>query len=106
MIVTNVLILPGFLHNSSLSTTKHAMTNSPKNLWQNKIYHEESASSVDHCAAICRISYYSNKHCDVFSWDGSTCYIGRNDKNSHTNNVPSGVSQIYLDSGKHISIFV
>lgn len=82
------------------------MTNSQQSLWQNKIYHQEAASSVDHCAAICRISYYSNKHCDVFSWDGSTCYIGRNDKNSHTNNVPSGVSQIYLDSGNHISIFV
>ena len=86
------------MHNSSLSTTKHAMTNSEQNLWQNKIYHQEPASSVDHCAAICRISYYSNNNCDIFSWDGATCHIGRNDKNSHTNNVPSGVSQIYLDS--------
>lgn len=89
----------GFLHNSSLTSTKHAMTKSEQSLWQNKIYHQEPASSLDHCAAICRISYFSNYHCDVFSWDGTTCHIGRNDKTSHTHNVPSGVSQLYIDPG-------
>ena len=99
MHLTLLKTISGFLHNSSLASTKHAMTKSEQSLWQNKIYHQEPASSLDHCAAICRISFFSNYHCDVFSWDGTTCHIGKNDKTTHTHNVASGVSQIYIDPG-------
>ena len=82
-----------------MASTKHAMTKSEQTLWQNKIYHQEPALSPDHCAAICRIGFFSNNQCDVFSWDGTLCHIGRNDKTTHTHNVPSGVSELYIDAG-------
>ena len=100
--VKNVLILPilpGFLHNSSLATTNYRLIKSTQAWWQNSIYHQESTSSLDHCASICEISYIDSYMCDIFSFDGSTCHVGNNDKISHTHNVPAGVSVLYSDPG-------
>ena len=75
-------------------------TESEQSEWQAKIYHKVAASSIEECAAVCRISYISNRECDVFSWDGSHCYIGEDTLNSHTITVPSGLSDVYMDQGK------
>lgn len=98
-IVPKISILPGFLHNSSLATTNYDLTRSTQAWWQNSIYHQVSASSLDHCASICEISYISNYLCDIFSFDGTTCHLGNGGKLSHTHNVPAGVSNLYADPG-------
>ena len=74
-------------------------TESEQSEWQAKIYHKVATSSLEECASICRISYISSRECDVFSWDGSHCYIGEEALNSHTITVPSGLSDVYMDQG-------
>ena len=77
----------------------YTKTESEQSEWQAKIYHKETTSTLEQCAAICRVSYISNRECDVFSWDGTDCYIGEDALNSHTITVPSGSSYVYVDQG-------
>ena len=77
----------------------YTKTQGEQSEWQAKIYHKVATSSLEECAAICRISYISSRECDVFSWDGSDCYIGEDALNSHTITVPSGLSDVYVDQG-------
>ena len=74
-------------------------TESEQSEWQAKIYHKVAALSIEECAAVCRISYISNRECDVFSWDGSHCYIGEDALNGNTITVPSGLSDVYINQG-------
>ena len=85
--------------NSIIADMNYTKTESEQSEWQAKIYHKVATLSLEECAAICRISYISSRECDVFSWDGSDCYIGEDALNSHTITVPSGLSDVYMDQG-------
>ncbi len=56
-------------------------------------------SSVDHCAAFCRVSYVNSLACNLFHHTGSNCYIGNFDKSDGTASVPGGTSDIHYDKG-------
>ena len=102
----NISALLGLLHNSTLAATEYVRTESEQSQWQNKIYYEKAAASVDECAAFCRVSYISSKQCDIFSWDGSKCYLGDNSLNSQAITVPTGTSEVYIDPGMAEKIFI
>ena len=97
-----------YLHTNDLAAA-YAAAQANQADWQNKIFHSESATSLGHCLALCRVATFSGSagtyDCNMLSYDGgtSTCYLGDNDKDTPTVTVPTGVSTVYLDRGANIS---
>ena len=92
-----IYVFLGFLHNSS-QLALYQMTSAPENKWKDKIYHTESAISLEQCAAHCNLIVTGSYSCNIFSWDGNTCYIGNIEKTATSNiAVPGDISQIYID---------
>ena len=95
----HIHVFLGLLVNSIIADMNYTKTQSDQSDWQAKIYHQVATSSLEQCAAICRISYIGGNECDVFSWDGADCYIGKDASNGNTVTVPSGTSDVYMDQG-------
>ncbi len=57
-------------------------------------------TSLDHCAAYCRVSYVAATKCNLFVYDAGVCYLGNMAKTDGTIAVPSATMTAYFDLGK------
>ena len=88
-------LLSEFLHNSNLSSAYSITTALPTTGWGTKVYHSESTTTMEQCAALCQLNELPGFTCNMFSWDGTTCYIGNHEKITSSNiNPPAG--DIYI----------
>ena len=86
----------GFIHNSS-QLAQFELTRAPQDRWKDKVYHTESAISLEQCAAHCNLIVTGSYSCNLLSWDGNICYIGNHEKTASSNiAVPGDISQIYI----------
>ena len=88
----------GYLHSSAMATP-FTITESTDVSWGPKAYHKEAVTSLSHCAVLCRMSSTSNQACNMFSWDGTDCTLGRQDYTGTSPGVPSGISTVYVEPG-------
>ena len=63
--------------------------------WSTKLYHQESTSTMEQCAALCRLNILSGNTCNMFSWVSMTCYIGNHEKTTSSNISPP-LGDIYI----------
>jgi hypothetical protein len=95
--------ISGFLTNSTLADAKYGMAQMEQTKWNFFMFTYDSApTTVDFCAAWCRLHYESTTYpkCNVFVFDGSTCYIGDITKTAAYNVGPAGKSDVYYDIGR------
>ena len=89
----------GFLHHSSMATP-YVFTKSTETSWAPKVYHKTTTKSLSHCAVLCRMRIISDIMCNLWSWDGTDCFLGRHDyTGAAASGVPSGISIVYTDPG-------
>ena len=89
----------GYLHHSSMATP-YVYAKSTETSWAPKVYHKTAAKSLSHCAVLCRMRMISDMTCNLWSWDGTDCFLGRHDYTGvAASGVPSGISVVYTDPG-------
>jgi hypothetical protein len=60
----------------------------------------ENSLSELYCGALCRLKYFNNLACELFSLVDGICYFGHTTEGS-TMNTPPGLSNVYVTPGRN-----